>query len=519
MSTGNAPQFYPNTLSPVVTSEDSLKDTLKQLQEAVQHGAMLLQENCPPLKNWGESHNTGFYAGLPGIVLTFLRLDHQVKSLGFDSQRFHQLAIERILPEGPDVPILHERVSPFGSSSALAGPILRILASRDLKTAVSSDDTKCIQKVMRIALNNGHMISHGGSLMGSDEVLFGRAGLLWALLNLRLRDYEDETAQALTVVFKEIPRLVDRIIASGVVGREDFISKHGDQDALPLMWHWKEDRFSLGAIYALCTGILSSLLACKPEELSNGAERDYLPLIAGTITGLCKICIANSGHLPTSLPFHGSSRRSSPLVQICHGSPGFLNLMACARRNRPLASTFWQPEWDKAISVACDRVWEEGVLYKGGGLCHGIAGNAWSLLLLHDSFQYDEGLMETTRRNYVARTGDVDLVSNASELTGDYLLARGLALLLEARKTPPYNDLKRDASLYRMPDRPYSLAEGLAGTVCAWANACVILQSMLRSTHIQKGLSSHDGDAIFQEYESQKLEIPILAYHKPTGLL
>lgn len=183
-----------------------------------------------------------------GIVLAFLRLDHQVKSLGVGSQDFHQLAIERILPEGPDVPILHERVSPFGSSSALAGPILRILASRDLKTIVPGDDTACIQEAMRIALTNGHMVSHGGSLMGSDEVLFGRAGLLWALLNLRLRTYEDETAQALTLVFKEIPRLVDRIIASGIDGREDFISKHGEQYALPLMWHWKEDRYSLGAL-------------------------------------------------------------------------------------------------------------------------------------------------------------------------------------------------------------------------------------------------------------------------------
>ncbi|RAH44343.1 lanthionine synthetase C family protein [Aspergillus brunneoviolaceus CBS 621.78] len=518
MSTGNAPQFYPNTLSPVVISKGSLEDTLKQLQEAIKHGAILLQENCPPLKYWGKSHNTGFYAGFPGIVLAFLRLDHQVKSLGVGSQDFHQLAIERILPEGPDVPILHERVSPFGSSSALAGPILRILASRDLKTIVPGDDTACIQEAMRIALTNGHMVSHGGSLMGSDEVLFGRAGLLWALLNLRLRTYEDETAHALTLVFKEIPRLVDRIIASGIDGREDFISKHGEQYSLPLMWHWKEDRYSLGAIHGIA-GILSSLLACKPEELSNGAERNYWPLIAGTITGLCKICIANGGHLPTSLPFHGSSRRSSPLVQICHGSPGFLNLMACARRNRSLVSTSWQLEWDKAISVACDRVWEEGILYKGGGLCHGIAGNAWSLLLLHDSFQYDEDFMETTRRNYVARTGDVDAAPNASELTGDHFLARALALLLEAQKTPPYNDSKRDSSLYRMPDRPYSLAEGLAGTVCAWANACVILQSRLRSMHIQNDSSSHNMDAVFQEYELQKLEIPMLAYHKPTGLL
>lgn len=31
-----------------------------------------------------------------------------------------------------------------------------------------------------------------------------------------------------------------------------------------------------------------------------------------------------------------------------------------------------------------------------------------------------------------------------------------------------------------MPDNPYSLFEGLAGTICAWADACVVIATRFR---------------------------------------
>lgn len=42
----------------------------------------------------------------------------------------------------------------------------------------------------------------------------------------------------------------------------------------------------------------------------------------------------------------------------------------------------WQPDWEEAETMARDCVWKEGLLRKGLGLCHGISGNAWPLLLL-----------------------------------------------------------------------------------------------------------------------------------------
>lgn len=44
-------------------------------------------------------------------------------------------------------------------------------------------------------------------------------------------------------------------------------------------------------------------------------------------------------------------------------------------------------------------------------------------------------------------------------------------------------------SIYRRPDRPYSLFEGLAGAVCAWADACVVIKERLDHMQTQAHVS------------------------------
>lgn len=68
----------------------------------------------------------------------------------------------------------------------------------------------------------------------------------------------------------------------------------------------------------------------------------------------------NDGVLPSSLP----ATHHSPLVQICHGSPGILLLLATLDRTHP----DWLDEIDnvqEAVSLASDVVWEQGILVKG----------------------------------------------------------------------------------------------------------------------------------------------------------
>ena len=248
----------------------------------------------------------------------------------------------------------------------------------------------------------------------------------------------------------------------------------------------------------LPAGILTILLSCEPEELES-----HLPLIADTITGLCQICIAQHGHLPSSIPPRSSSR-STHLVQICHGTPGLLVLLATARRNHRIKTSFWQPEWDQAIQLGAEKAWQEGLLTKGGSLCHGLAGNAWSLLMLHNCFESDSDDKE-------------------GDQIGDYFLSRALSLLLLARESPPYSTALNIPSSYnfRTPDRPYSLYEGLAGELCAWTEACVVIKTRLCKLGLdEKGERVRpSGKKEFQQHKVRELGFPCLGGNGPKGIL
>jgi hypothetical protein len=199
--------------------------------------------------------------------------------------------------------------------------------------------------------------------------------------------------------------------------------------------------------------------------------------------------------------------------------------MACALRVPELIQTHWTPEWDTAIHLATRRVWEEGLLVKGGGLCHGIAGNAWPFLMLYMSFEENAGVLEEVRRKYSAPTGDVNVnvdVDSGTDgtLTADFFLSRALAMLLHARETKPYNTAPERASKeYRMPDHPYSLFEGLAGTLCAWAEASVVLRGRLRKIELEQTGLGVNADPVVRECRQQELGFPFLGGKGVTGLL
>jgi hypothetical protein len=192
-------------------------------------------------------------------------------------------------------------------------------------------------------------------------------------------------------------------------------------------------------ILAFPAGILTVLLQ-SPRHLIT----PYLHMITSCITSLCALTIANNGHLPSALPTrlklsryaskdpdalllrHGEKPPRKSLVQICHGSPGLLILLATMRTKFPadfeqmkmkarvrsksaaerpmeLLNEFdddsvysdqrkrfsegrhtfatSQVDWSEAERLASDRVWEEGLLRKGLGLCHGVSGNGWTVLL------------------------------------------------------------------------------------------------------------------------------------------
>lgn len=226
-----------------------------------------------------------------------------------------------------------------------------------------------------------------------------------------------------------------------------------------------------------------------------------------------------------TLPPYGSKQRSSELVQLCHGSPGLLILLGAALKNKFLTRAHWDPSWDQAVYLGTERVWEEGLLSKGGSLCHGVAGNAWAWLLLHDCFEYYSETLNEARVLYL-QDNQLSALPNAEvsqALTSDFFLSRALAFMLHARQTKPYNTSPTSSDKdYRMPDEPYSLFEGLAGNICAWADTCAVLQARLRKMELgEQGVCATSGlsrDPVFRDAFCRQLGFPALGGNGAMGI-
>ncbi|KAL4901158.1 hypothetical protein BDW74DRAFT_160455 [Aspergillus multicolor] len=507
------PQFYNNDLDLPPITEANLRQTLKDLRRAALNGVNVIETSAPAT---GQYDGRGIYTGELGIPAAYLRLGHQIESLGATAD-FYKLAGSRIPVRGPDLPLKIGGLSPLASKSPIAAVVLRVLhrCLTGQADEISQSDLECLTEAVQMALSHGSVAFYHGHNLGADEVLFGRAGLLWALLNIRTttNEFSPSQKERLQPILDEIPELIRLIIDAGREGAADYAKNHGRKDALPLMWTWKPGGYGIGWAHGLC-GVIPILLACSLDELANDAD-SYLREIGGTISALCELCIAQNGHLATKLPLQASSRES-PLVQMCHGAPAILGLLGCAMKHRHLLLNHWEPSWTRAARLATDRVWDEGLLSKGGGLCHGTAGNAWPFLLLHVVYEYNAEVLDEARHNYAGRSNIEDTVEDT--LTGDEFLSRALAMLLLARETPPYNEAPETASNdYRMSDHPYSLFEGLAGTVCAWTEACAVVSARLRRFDL--GPENIGQDPQFKQYMQQQLGFPFLGGSGASGAL
>ena len=180
----------------------------------------------------------------------------------------------------------------------------------------------------------------------------------------------------------------------------------------------------LGAAHGTA-GILYILLQfpqwCKEPAVS--------PWIQCTLDGLL------ATQLPSgNFPVKDSGRREGHLVHWCHGAPGIVPLLYQAHQ------VYGDVKYLKAMELALQCVWQFGLLRKGFGTCHGITGNAYPLLCL---YRY------TRQEEY-------------------YYQALQLAQGVWNEEVKSAVALFRDPQRYKtgIPDRPYSLMEGLAGTVC-----------------------------------------------------
>ncbi|ROW00812.1 hypothetical protein VMCG_06455 [Cytospora schulzeri] len=168
-----------------------------------------------------------------------------------------------------------------------------------------------------------------------DELLYGRAGTLYMLR--MIRHWVPDSAALLEPA-------VQSITGSIMTDGPDWT------------WHGKP---YLGAVHG-DIGIVTQLVLATPS-LAGQLERKLGELLDVQLL---------NGNWPSSV-----GRTRSPLVQFCHGAPGFLHSLVPLR---PYFSSL-QNKIDAAIAMAQECVWREGLLRKEPSICHGIFGNSLAL--------------------------------------------------------------------------------------------------------------------------------------------
>ncbi|PPQ88193.1 hypothetical protein CVT25_005158 [Psilocybe cyanescens] len=270
------------------------------------------------------------------------------------------------------------------------------------------------------------------------EILYGRAGLLYALLYLRNAIHgkpRHEIASLETLTSdSNLSRLIDSIMSRGKHGAFSLASEFraDDQPRLPpLMWTWHP-------------GILQILLTCPGVLIQK-----HLSDILGTVSWLTD-CQDEAGNWPAKCPTQRGVSAENELVQWCHGAPGIIILLSTTLRvvhnHERFAADGMRDKIGRSIRLGAHFLYKHGLLRKGVGLCHGIAGSIYALLAASDA------LDSSSNRCFFVKAAHLAFLATFHE---DMTSSKEMST----------------------PDHPWSLYEGLAGTCCAWTEVLSRLDS------------------------------------------
>ncbi|XP_050418771.1 glutathione S-transferase LANCL1 isoform X1 [Patella vulgata] len=177
----------------------------------------------------------------------------------------------------------------------------------------------------------------------------------------------------------------------------------------PLMFTWYDEHY-LGAAHGLA-GIFYILL-----RLDRCYIEPYLKDLQASIDYMLTLQFP-SGNCPSSL----DSSSGDKLIHWCHGAPGWIYTFIVAYQ------VFKEEKYMRAAIACSDVIWSRGILRKGYGVCHGTAGNGYAFLALYKL---------TRQQKYLYRAYKF----------GEWCFNYG----------------KHGCNI---PDRPFSLFEGMAGTL------------------------------------------------------
>ncbi|TMS06520.1 LanC-like protein 3 [Larimichthys crocea] len=217
---------------------------------------------------------------------------------------------------------------------------------------------------------------------GSDELFVGRAGYLCATLVLRQK-------LGIEILSKDqIKSICQAIIESG----RQYARKK--RKPFPLMYSYYGTEY-LGAAHGL-SSVLQMLLSY--QDMLSGAEKDLVWQSVDFLMNQEQNC-----NWPAELG--AIIERENELVHWCHGAPGTLIPVRCsyvvlaAVSSVEFTSPFSRagvaylfakaylinkkPQYLDTCISSGELVWQKGLLKKGPGICHGVAGSAYVFLLLY----------------------------------------------------------------------------------------------------------------------------------------
>ncbi|KAH0579325.1 hypothetical protein H2248_003465 [Termitomyces sp. 'cryptogamus'] len=291
------------------------------------------------------------------------------------------------------------------------------------------------------------------------EVLYGRAGLLYALLYIRdglskarasrssSADLEPLLLALSDLTSDQVLRVVvNSIIDIGREGAAEYIARlesSTDEPMPPLMWVWHGRRY-LGAAHGVA-GILFVLWNC-PSSVVEPYSEDLVKTLEWLVD-----LQDSTGNWPSKAPADAiNAEHNNELVQWCHGATGILILLSKASLHREWI--ILDPKLHEKVNFAIRKgahiVYRHGLLTKGVGICHGVAGSVYALLAASrvlDTFKARGGPLTDRNTKYLRRAVHLAVLATESE------------------------NLTKNGEM-RTPDRPWSLYEGSAGMCCAWAD-------------------------------------------------
>ncbi|XP_068160545.1 lanC-like protein 2 [Antennarius striatus] len=348
--------------------QNKIKDLLQQMEEGLKTA---------------DPHDFSTYTGWTGIALLYLQL-HRVSQEASHLQRALDY-VKRTMR------ILNGRRVTFLCGDA--GP-LAVGAVVHHKLNNTADCKDCLSRLLQL---QRAVLSQDSET--PDELLYGRAGYLYALL------YVNKEIGADTVDEETITKVVTSIVESG----KNFSAEQKKTDRCPLLYEWHKKQY-IGAAHGMA-GIYYMLMQpgakVRPDVLSE--------LIRPSIDYV-RHKKFRSGNFPSSL-----SNESDRLVHWCHGAPGVVHMLLMAHK------VFKDEKYLKEAADCCEVIWQRGLLRKGYGICHGTTGNGYAFLSLYKLTQDKKYLYQVCK-------------------FAEWCLAYG-------------------THGCRIPDRPYSLFEGMAGTI------------------------------------------------------